>query len=54
MEVKITYEELQSKALQLEINIANCVNEKEREILEMELYHLQNVLLKMNKSFANE
>lgn len=54
MKEKVTREELEKQALQLEIKIANCVNEKDREILETELYQCQYLLLKMNKSFLNE
>ncbi|MDO4782662.1 MAG: hypothetical protein Q4A09_07860 [Capnocytophaga felis] len=52
--MKVTRKELQTQALQLEIKIAECVNEKEREALEIELYQIQHLLLKMNKSFLNE
>lgn len=52
--MKVTRKELQSRAIELEIKIANCVNEKDREILETELYQCQYLLLKMNKSFLNE
>lgn len=52
--MKVTRKELQSSALQLEIKISECANEKEREALELELYRIQNLLLKMNKSFLNE
>ncbi|GIM49442.1 hypothetical protein [Capnocytophaga stomatis] len=51
MKEKVTGKELQSRALQLEIKIAECVNEKEREALEIALYQLQCCLLKMNKRF---
>ncbi|GJQ05262.1 hypothetical protein [Capnocytophaga canimorsus] len=54
MKGKVTREELEKQALQLEIKIAKCVNEKDREILETELYQCQYLLLKMNKSFLNE
>lgn len=54
MKEKVTRKELQTQALQLEMKIANCVNEKERETLEIELYQIQNLLLKMNKSFVDE
>lgn len=54
MKEKVTREELEKQALQLEIKIANCVNEKDRETLETELYQCQYLLLKMNKRFLNE
>ncbi|GET46475.1 hypothetical protein RCZ01_17770 [Capnocytophaga felis] len=38
--MKVTRKELQTQALQLEMKIAECVNEKEREALEVELYQL--------------
>lgn len=54
MKEKVTREELEKQALQLEIKIAKCVNEKDREALETELYQCQYLLLKMNKKFLNE
>lgn len=54
MKGKVTHKELEKQALQLEIKIAKCVNEKDREVLETELYQCQYLLLKMNKRFLNE
>lgn len=54
MKNRITREELQSQVLEIEMKIATCVNEKEREALEITLYQSQCILLKMNKKFLNE
>lgn len=54
MKNRITREELQSQVLEIEMKIAICVNEKEREALEITLYQSQCILLKMNKKFLNE